>query len=143
MQIHNRGFCKKQSLCSFFHPQNICENFLKEGNCVLTDCSSRHPKNYKYWIRGYCFRGKHCAFNHRVSQNTLTNFQPNSTIVNFVGETFALTVLLKKHMTNGTTQLPKLVRAACVRCHGTKCPLLTAFFFFSPGALLISQKELS
>ena len=22
----------------------------------------------------------------------------------------------------------KLVRAACVRCHGTKCPLLTAFF---------------
>ena len=24
-----------------------------------------------------------------------------------------------------------LVRAACMRCHGTKCPLLTAFFFFS------------
>ena len=24
----------------------------------------------------------------------------------------------------------KLVRAACVRCHGTKCPLLTALFLF-------------
>ena len=23
-----------------------------------------------------------------------------------------------------------LVRAACVRCHGTKCPLLTVFFLF-------------
>ena len=24
-----------------------------------------------------------------------------------------------------------LARGACMRCHGTKCPLLTAFFFFS------------
>ena len=35
-----------------------------------------------------------------------------------------------------------LVRAACVRCHGTKCPLLTAFFLLSAG-LLFSQKGLS
>ena len=28
-------------------------------------------------------------------------------------------------------QLFILVRAACVRCQGTKCPLLTAFFLFS------------
>ena len=38
------------------------------------------------------------------------------------------------------------VRAACVLCHGTKCPLLTAFFslsFFSLPALLFSQKGLS
>ena len=28
-----------------------------------------------------------------------------------------------------TTEMCKLVRAACVRCHGTKCVLLTAFFF--------------
>ena len=30
-----------------------------------------------------------------------------------------------------------LVRAACVRCHGTKCPLLTAFFssVFGPSVL--------
>ena len=31
----------------------------------------------------------------------------------------------------------KLVQAACMRCHGIKCPLLTAFFSslssFSPG----------
>ena len=42
-----------------------------------------------------------------------------------------------------------LARAACVRCHGTKCPLLTAFFFFLsssfllPPALLFSKKGLS
>ena len=32
----------------------------------------------------------------------------------------------------------KLARAACMRCHGTKCPLLTAFFlsfFFSSPTL--------
>ena len=44
----------------------------------------------------------------------------------------------------------KLVQAACVPCHGTKCPLSTAFllsFFslslFSPLHLLFSQKRLS
>jgi hypothetical protein len=41
----------------------------------------------------------------------------------------------------------KLAQAACVRCHGTKCPLLTAFCFFlssiSLRLLLFSQKELS
>ena len=38
-----------------------------------------------------------------------------------------------------------LVRAACVRCHGTKCPLLTTFFFsfFLLLHLLFSQKGLS
>jgi hypothetical protein len=31
--------------------------------------------------------------------------------------------------------------SGCVRCHGTKCPLLTALFFFSLSAgLLFSQK---
>ena len=38
-----------------------------------------------------------------------------------------------------------LVRAVCVRCHGTKCPLLTAFFLSSlslPPGLLFSPKGL-
>ena len=43
-------------------------------------------------------------------------------------------------LTNSTTQHrqpdqynnKKLVRAACMRCHGTKCPLITAFFSLSP-----------
>ena len=38
-----------------------------------------------------------------------------------------------------------LVRAACVRCHGTKCPLLTAFSSLSSFSLLhllFSQKGL-
>ena len=39
----------------------------------------------------------------------------------------------------------QLARAACMHCHGTKCPLLTVlfFFFFSLAMLLFSQKELS
>ena len=38
---------------------------------------------------------------------------------------------------------PLLFRAACVRCHGTKSPLLTAFFLFSSPPLLSPQKEFS
>ena len=30
----------------------------------------------------------------------------------------------------GWWETNKLVRAACVRCHGTRCPLLTALFLF-------------
>ena len=32
-----------------------------------------------------------------------------------------------------------LVRAACVRCHGTKCPLLTAFFLFSLSSEVVTN----
>ena len=35
-----------------------------------------------------------------------------------------------KMNTKTVINLLLLVRAACVRCHGTKCPLLTAFFLF-------------
>jgi cell division protein FtsW (lipid II flippase) len=35
----------------------------------------------------------------------------------------------------------KLARAACVRCHGTKCPLLTALFLFFLSAGLLFSKE--
>ena len=44
-----------------------------------------------------------------------------------------------------TDKLKKLVRAVCVCCHRTKCPLLTAFFSLSlsPRLLLLPQKELS
>ena len=56
---------------------------------------------------------------------------------------------MKKRRTRlhgAVTQPLFLVRAACVRCHGTKCPLFMAFFslsFFSLRLLLFSQKELS
>ena len=33
----------------------------------------------------------------------------------------------------------KLARAACVRCYGTKCPLLTAFFFPSPTVTFLPE----
>jgi hypothetical protein len=70
-RYHNRGYCKKQSLCLFLHPQNMCEVFLNEGICLVSDCSLRHPKTCKYWKRGYCFRGDLCAFNHGDHQNTI------------------------------------------------------------------------
>ena len=65
----NQGYCRNQSWCTFSHPENICETFLLEGNCVVPYCPSRHPRICKYWSRGHCYRGEQCAFSHRQLVN--------------------------------------------------------------------------
>jgi hypothetical protein len=43
--------------------------------------------------------------------------------------------------TGGSTDKWILVRAACVRCHRTKCLLLTAFFLFLSASLNFSPRS--
>ena len=56
-----------------------------------------------------------------------------------IGNCMVLWIVIRKYSHRQET----LVRAACVCCPGTNCPLLTAFFLFSLLMLLFSQKELS
>ena len=69
-RYHNKGYCRRKSWCTFKHSPNICEIFLKDGNCPDKDCASRHPNNCKYKEDG-CYRGDSCAYNHSESDSNL------------------------------------------------------------------------
>ena len=66
----NKGYCRRKSWCTFKHSSNICEIFIKDGNCPDKDCASRHPNNCKYKEDG-CYRGDSCAYNHSESASNL------------------------------------------------------------------------
>ena len=60
----NRGYCKFTSKCRYYHPESICQNYLKGESCNQSECPSRHPKGCK-WVsekRG-CLRPS-CVYLH-------------------------------------------------------------------------------
>ena len=78
-RYNNRGFCKRQSECIFFHSEKICENFASNGKCLEPEtCLQRHPKDCKYWMgdaRG-CLRGDECKYLH-ISRKKGMNMKSN------------------------------------------------------------------
>ena len=69
-KFYNRGYCKYKMCCIYFHSQNICEIFLKDGKCFRKGCCLRHPKNCKYGKEG-CFRVQTCAYLHNDDHATV------------------------------------------------------------------------
>ena len=66
----NKGFCKFQEKCKFFHSGKICEKYIKEGKCDLgQSCRCRHPKECKYWIKVSkgCKRAGCCKYLHKMN----------------------------------------------------------------------------
>ena len=62
---HDKGFCKNQIECKFFHSQRVCEYFESEGICPKLNCKDRHPKICRYWKRiDSCYRGQNCLYRH-------------------------------------------------------------------------------
>ena len=76
----NRGYCKRKSLCWYFHPTDICKIFLKDGKCSVKDCFSRHPNFCKYQKQG-CNRGSSCVYLHSNSYKKAdVNIEPDINI---------------------------------------------------------------
>ena len=63
--FYNRGYCRLQSDCPFYHPENRCEEYENEGFCIKTICRDRHQRTCRYWKRGQCYRAETCNFSHR------------------------------------------------------------------------------
>ena len=68
-RYRNKGFCRRNSECKFYHAESECESFSEDGICVTKNCYKRHPKTCKYWKQGYCRRGQSCAFSRKEISN--------------------------------------------------------------------------
>ena len=113
---YNKGFCKLQKNCPFFHPENLCPQFEKEGICLKTICRDRHQTLCRYWQKGNCYRGESCQFSDICSKKTLMLISRNNvisgkvkliilTIASFVVKTSLPNAQLSKHIKNTTVNL--------------------------------------
>jgi len=64
---NNKGYCKHKNRCGFYHHEQICENFVKDGSCEIENtCPFRHPKECKYTKDSSgCKRGGYCRYLHK------------------------------------------------------------------------------
>ena len=59
--FYNQGFCRQGSSCEYEHPVNVCEQYLKEGECLKRHCNGRHIYKCRYFQSPQgCFRGNSC-----------------------------------------------------------------------------------
>ena len=63
-RYYDKGFCKYKSKCRYFHPNQICEEYGRTGNCQGHDCKERHPERCRQWSSGKCKRNNNCDFLH-------------------------------------------------------------------------------
>ena len=62
-KFYNKGYCSYKKRCRYEHPKNVCEIFLRDGKCLNSCCSYRHPRTCKYYERG-CRRSGWCDYLH-------------------------------------------------------------------------------
>ena len=66
-RYNDRGYCRSQSDCVFFHAENVCDKVLSNGKCTESKkCLLRHPRDCRHWMgdtRG-CLRGSSCMYLH-------------------------------------------------------------------------------
>ena len=77
----NKGYCCKCDECSWFHPEEDCQEHVQEGKCYNRKCSKRHIKICKYWASQSksCRRGNSCQYLHTNVKNIHENHnQPTS-----------------------------------------------------------------
>ena len=68
-RYYNRGFCKYEGKCKFYHPEIVCEEYLQDGLCRQKKCEKRHPRHCRFWTTKAegCRRGETCQYLHAVS----------------------------------------------------------------------------
>ena len=69
-RYYNKGYCKNETECNFYHPENVCDKSLLENECSDRGCTKRHPRSCKFWLKDSrgCFRGDLCKYLHREKE---------------------------------------------------------------------------
>ena len=69
-RYYNRGYCKYESECRFFHSSAVCQEHVNSGYCSKKECNERHIKKCK-WIesRNGC-RRTNCEYLHNKTNDS-------------------------------------------------------------------------
>ena len=69
-RYYNRGYCKYESECRFFHSNTVCQEHVDSGYCSKKECNERHIKTCK-WIesRNGC-RRTNCEYLHNKTNDS-------------------------------------------------------------------------
>ena len=66
----NRGYCKYNIKYKYFHPKEICKDYLEHQKCDAKVCGKRHPRRCKWdQSKEGCQRNLSCAYLHVVKSN--------------------------------------------------------------------------
>ena len=66
----NKGYCKYEKKCRYFHTVEICKVYLKDGKCNVKGCKERHPRVCKWYLRDVGCKRQNCNFLHDTLANT-------------------------------------------------------------------------
>ena len=63
-RYYNKGYCKYENKCRYFHPLKTCKNHLESQKCQVKLCKERHPKVCKWFIKEVGCKRDNCDFLH-------------------------------------------------------------------------------
>ena len=64
------GYCKEKTNCMFFHSEETCMKYIKNGICTKIRCQKRHPRQCRYFLESIFKRGESCKYLHHYKRDT-------------------------------------------------------------------------
>ena len=61
---------KKKKIVCFFHSEETCRDYIKNGICTKISCRKRHPRQCRYFLGSICRRGETCKYLHYNRETT-------------------------------------------------------------------------
>ena len=71
----NGGYCKYKAKCKYFHPTQICSQYLDRMKCEGQNCSKRHPKICKWSQKQTGCQRQGCAYLHEDIGNSNVEYK--------------------------------------------------------------------
>jgi hypothetical protein len=69
-RYYDKGYCKYQKRCRYFHPLEICKTHLEKLKCKEKGCRGRHPKACKWFQRDVGCKRLNCEYLHVMLAKT-------------------------------------------------------------------------
>jgi hypothetical protein len=63
-RYNDKGYCKFQKRCRYFHPLEICKIHLEKQKCKDKGCRGRHPKACRWFQRDIGCKRRNCEYLH-------------------------------------------------------------------------------